>query len=411
MPVQYVSYYDVDIADVDAIVVGAGLAGSVMARELAERMEKRVLVIEKRDVVAGCLYDFTNELGIRVNKYGPHVFHTDSERVIEYISRFATLREYHHSVQAFYEGRYVPIPFNEHSIAEVFDKRTASAMIHALHIQYGTGSQVALRDLARSGISVLEDLAHYVYDHIVKDYSYHQWGLSPDDVDKQILSRFPVRVSQNDIYFTDMYQGVPVDGYTSMIERMLSHPKIQVALNTEAESVFDLVFESDDTYAPLTGIRLKDTPFMGPIVFSGPIDELFLQRFGRLPYRTVDFEFIDIEEVPTEDGFVLPCGCINHTMSSSFTRTTECKRLTGQKAAGTTLVREYPHTYEDPRTETPFFPQLTDENKVQHQVYLDLVKHLPNFYVIGRLAEYSYFDMDQMVAHALALSDAMYLAS
>lgn len=400
MSVQYRSFKDIDIRDFDAVVVGAGFAGSVIAQQLAERLGDKVLVIEKRDHIGGCMYDETDGNGIRVNLFGPHIFHTDDERVFAYLSRFTRWREYHHTVQADWYGTYLPLPFNENSIEIAFGKEKAASYIDRLENNYGCGSQITLRQLRQADDPVLKEIGSFVYENVYRSYSRKQWGVAPDQVDDAIIDRLPVRLSHEDAFYPHAHQGVPQDGYTVLFERMLDDSHITVCLQTEAESVFGMEFAGSGAEAPLTALVIQQCIFLGPIVFTGPIDELFLSRFGRLPYRSVNFCFDTRQQ-----EFALPCGTVNYTVTEDFTRVTECKRLTGQVSPVTTLVSEYPCAYDNPHEQVPLYPILNDKNREQHRKYVRMVSGLSNFSMIGRLAEYRYYDMDQMVARALRAVD------
>lgn len=402
MSVQYRNFKDIDIRDYDAVVVGAGFAGSVIAQQLAERLDDRVLMIEKRDRIAGCMYDELDENGIRVNLFGPHIFHTDDERVFSYVQRFTGWHDYHHSVMADWYSTYMPLPFNENSLEIAFGAQKAHSYIAKLEKTYGRGSLVTLGDLQAAQDEASKAVAEFVYENIYREYSRKQWGVEPDEIDPHIIGRMPVRLSRDNPYYTDAHQGEPDNGYTAMFERMLDDDRIEVCLGTEAESVFGMEFGGSGIDAPLSSVIIQDCRFLGPIVFTGPIDELFLSRFGRLPYRSVDFRFETYES-----EFALPCGTVNCTVTEDFTRVTECKRLTGQQSDVTTLVREYPCAYDNPKTQVPLYPILNEENRAQHRKYLKMVEGLSNFHIIGRLAEYRYYDMDQIVARALRAADGL----
>lgn len=402
MSVQYRKFRDIDIRAFDAVVAGAGFAGCVIAQQLAERCDMRVLVIEKRNRIGGCMYDETDSAGIRVNRYGPHVFHTDDNRVFEYLTRFCEWRMYFHRVAADWYGTYLPLPFNENSLEIALGKDIAMPLIERLEQEFGLESQFTLSMLKSMGGEDSRYVADFVYRNIFQTYSKKQWGSDSDAIDSSILDRVPVRLSRDDRYYRNAHQGVPYDGYAALFARILDDPRIVVCLETEAESVFGMEFAGPQADAPLSAVEIKDCVFLGPIVFTGPLDELFLQRFGRLPYRTVDFEFVTLD-----CEYALPCGTVNYTVTEDFTRATECKRLSGQSSSVTTLMREYPRAYEDPLHQTPLYPILSDANRERHRTYMNLVEPLPNFHAIGRLAEYTYYDMDQIVARALQASDRL----
>ncbi|CAK7002835.1 MAG: dTDP-fucopyranose mutase [Paraeggerthella hongkongensis] len=402
MGVQYRKFTDLDRSDFDVIVVGSGFAGSVVARELAERAGKRVLIIEKRGHIGGNMYDEADEAGILVHRYGPHIFHTNDKRAFDYVRRFTDWRDYQHEVLADWYGTYMPVPFNKNSMEIAFGQEKAAKLTEKLIETFGDERKVTINELRAQDDPELTEIADFIYKNVFLYYTQKQWGLTPEEVDPSVTARVPVFVSRDNRYFQDAYQGMPADGYTPLFERMLDHENIVVCLNTEAESVFDLEFESGDENAPLTAINVKDQAFEGPIVYTGPLDELFLSRFGRLPYRSLDFvyETHDKEQV-------LPCGTVNFTVTEDYTRITEFKHLTGQTAPKTTIMKEYSHSYDDPKKQIPYYAIINDQNNAHYERYLALTKPLANFYPLGRLAEYRYYNMDVIIGRALALADQL----
>ena len=402
MGVRYCDFRELDKGDFDAVVVGSGFAGAVAARELAERGGRRVLVIEKRGHIGGNMYDELDEAGILVHRHGPHIFHTDDARVFSYVRRFSDWRDYEHEVLADWYGTYLPVPFNKNSLEVAFGKERGARLARKLADVFGDGRKVAITELRAQNDPELAEVADFVYENVFLCYTQKQWGLTPEEVDPSVTARVPVFVSRDNRYFQDAYQGVPAKGYTALFERMLDHEGICVCLGTEAESVFDLEFESGEERAPLSAILIKDAPFEGPIVYTGPLDELFLSRFGRLPYRSLDFVY------ETHDAeFVLPCGTVNFTVTEDCTRVTEFKRLTGQRHPKTTTCKEYSRPYEDPLRQIPYYAILSDENRAHYERYLALTEKLPNFHPLGRLAEYRYYNMDVIVGSALSLADEL----
>lgn len=392
-------FRDIDIARYDAVVVGCGFAGSVAARQLAEYAGMRVLVIEKRSHIGGNMYDEQDESGILVHRYGPHIFHTNNRRVFDYVRLFSGFIGYQHRVLADWYGTYMPVPFNKTSMEIAFGPEKAERLIEKLVDTFGGERSVTITELREQDDPELSEVADFVYKNVFLYYTQKQWGLTPDEVDPSVTARVPVRISRDDRYFQDTYQGMPIFGYTKLFEEMLSYEGIEVCLNTEAESVFDLVFESDAEDAPLSAIRIKGEAFTGPIIYTGPLDELFLSRFGRLPYRSLDFEY------ETHDAkHVLPCGTVNYTVTEDYTRATEFTYLTGQRSDKTTVMREYSRAYTDPRDQIPYYPIISERNAAHYERYRALTESLPNFYPLGRLAEYRYYNMDEIVWRALELS-------
>ncbi|MDE8703147.1 UDP-galactopyranose mutase [Adlercreutzia equolifaciens] len=399
MAVNYANFREIDIADYDAVVVGSGFAGAVTARELAEQGGMNVLVIEKRGHIAGNMYDEYDEAGILVHRYGPHIFHTNSQEAYEYLKRFSAMSSYQHCVLADWFGTYMPVPFNKNSMEIAFGDEKAARLIKKLVDTFGDERKVTINELRAQEDPDLQEVADFIYQNVFLYYTQKQWGLTPEEVDPSVTARVPVFLSRDNRYFQDTYQGMPEDGYTKLFENMLGHEGITVCLNTEAESVFDLVFASREEDAPLEAIRIKDQEFDGPIVYTGPLDELFLGRFGRLPYRSLDFVYETFDE-----DYHLPCGTVNYTVTEDYTRITEFKWLTGQRGDKTTIMKEYSRAYEDPSTQIPYYAIINDDNDALYERYRRLTDELPNFHPLGRLAEYRYFNMDKVIVDALAAS-------
>ena len=400
MAVKYANFLDISINDYDVVVVGCGFAGAVCARQLAEQGGKRVLVLEKRAQIAGNMYDERDEAGILVHKYGPHIFHTNNVRVFNYLRRFSGFIAYKHKVLSNWYGTYIPVPFNLTSLEMCFEAQRAQELEQKLVDTFGAGARVTINELRAQKDPDLAEIADFVYKNVFLYYTQKQWGLSPDEVDPSVTARVPVLISHEEGYFQDFCQGMPVFGYTKLFEEMLGLENITVCLNTEAESVFDLHFASLDEDAPLSDIFIKDHAFKGPIIYTGPLDEMFLSRFGRLPYRSLRFEYETLDQ-----EYFQPCGTVNYTVTEDFTRITEFKYLTGQKAPNTTIMREYSLPYEDSQNQIPYYAIINDENQAHYERYLKLTETLPNFYPLGRLAEYRYYNMDVIVERALNLSD------
>ena len=400
MGVHYKDFKDIAIENYDAVIVGCGFAGGVTARELAEKGNMRVLVIEKRAQIGGNMYDEEDEYGILVHRYGPHIFHTNNARVFNYVRQFSGFTSYRHKVLSNWYGTFMPVPFNMTSLLIGFGEERGIELAKKLIDTFGEESRVTITQLREQSDPDLVEIADFVYKNVFLYYTQKQWGLTPDEVDPSVTARVPVLISLEDGYFQDSCQGMPIFGYTKLFEEMLDHENITVCLNTEAESVFDLQFETIEEDSPLKAIAIKGKPFNGPIVYTGPLDELFLQRFGRLPYRTLRFEY----ETLNQECFQ-PCGTVNYTVTDDFTRITEFKHLTGQHCDKTTIMREYSLPYEDPSTQIPYYAIINEANEAHYNRYLKLTESLPNFYPLGRLAEYRYYNMDVIIERALALSE------
>lgn len=401
MAVNYADFRDIAIEDYDAVVVGSGFAGAVSARQLAEEGGLRVLVIEKRAHIAGNMYDEYDEAGVLVHRYGPHIFHTNDQRAYDYLARFTKWSSYQHRVLADWYGTYMPVPFNKNSMEIAFGDEKAARLIEKLVDTFGDERKVTINELRAQEDPELQEVADFVYQNVFLYYTQKQWGLTPEEVDPSVTARVPVFISRDNRYFQDAFQGMPVDGYTRLFENLLGHEKITVCLSTEAESVFDLVFAGREEDAPLEAIHIKGVPFAGPIVYTGPLDELFNLDLGALPYRTLDmkFETLDMDQFQ-------PVGTVNYTTSEDYTRITEFKNMTGQILPGkTTIMKEYSKAYTPGSGETPYYAILEPENRELYERYLERVQNLTNFHPVGRLAEYRYYDMDAVTNSALDLSD------
>lgn len=356
------------------LVVGAGFAGAVVAERIASVLGERVLVVDRRSHVGGNAFDEVDDAGILVHRYGPHIFHTNSAAVFEHLSRFTAWRPYEHRVLSRVRGRLVPIPINRTTLNLLFgcDLRTDedAARFLASRAERPTGEPEAPRT---SEDVVVRAVGRELYELFFRGYTRKQWGLDPSELDASVTARVPTRTNDDDRYFTDTFQAMPAAGYTALFERMLDHPLITVRLGTDARDVPPSVHRST--------------------VFTGPIDEYFGYRFGPLPYRSLTFRFSTYDV-----GCLQPVATINEPSEDvAYTRTTEFKHLTGQVAPRTTIVREYPSASGD-----PYYPVPRPENAALYARYRALADATPNVHFVGRLATYRYYNMDQVVAQALA---------
>lgn len=364
---------------VDWIVVGAGFTGATFAERMAAA-GKRVLIIDRRAHIAGNAYDANNDHGILVHRYGPHLFHTNSAVVWNYLSAFTEWRPYEHRVLGLLEGKLVPIPFNLNSLAALFPPELASRIKGTLIEHYGLGSKVPILKLKKSTNAEIADFAEYVYRNVFESYTFKQWQLRPEELSPSVTARVPVSISYDDRYFQDEYQAMPLHGYTAMFQKMLARPNIDVMLNAEwREVVSELQAER--------------------ILYTGAIDELLDYRFGALPYRSLHFEESTLNEVQHQ-----PVGTVNYPNNFEYTRITEQKIITGQRASITTLITEYPRPHE-PGRNIAYYPIPRDENQLLYAEYLQAASvEFPNILFAGRLADYQYYNMDQACARALKLA-------
>lgn len=370
----------------DWIIVGAGMTGAVAARTLAEA-GKNVLVLEKREHIAGNAYDELDREGVLIHRYGPHIFHTNDEEVWQFLSRFTQWRTYRHKVLAEIDGEYMPVPFNLNSMVIAFGFRKAEQMKKALLEKYGEGNNVSITELRAAEEPLLRELAEFVYENVFKYYTVKQWGVKPEDIDPSVTARVPVRISKENGYFTDKYQGMPLEGYTPMFASMLEHPAITLRLNADARDLLTLQEGK---------ILFEGVPFEGKVLYTGPLDELFGYAYGRLTYRSLDFVFETLKK-----EYAQLCGTVNYTVSENYTRITEFKHLTGQKCPVTTVMKEYSKPCGE--TDIPYYPVSNEETRALYARYLSEAEKYPALVLGGRLGEFRYYNMDAAAASALRL--------
>ncbi len=359
----------------DTLVVGAGYAGSILAERLATECGHRVLVIDRRDHVAGNAYDYRDEHGVLVHKYGPHIFHTNAEKVVEYLSRFTDWRPYEHRVVALVDDKHVPIPINRTTINELYGlSLTTDEEVEAFYAERAEPMDF----IANSEDVVVAKVGRELYEKFFQGYTRKQWERDPSELDKSVCARIPLRTNDDDRYFGDKFQQMPVDGYTAIFERMLDHPAITVRTSTEFDDIFYYVAYDH-------------------VVYTGPIDAYFDHRFGKLPYRSLEFE---IKSEATPDGEkVLPVATVNYpSFDVPWTRITEYRHMTGQdRHDWTTMHVEYPRSEGD-----PYYPIPNPETQALYKRYEALAAQEAGVTFVGRLARYQYLNMDQVVGQALA---------
>ncbi len=374
----------------DCIIVGAGAAGCTAARRLAEA-GKKVLVLEQRSHVAGNTYDEKDAYGVLVHTYGPHIFHTEKQEVFDFLSRFTDWHRFDHQVVAKVHDKLLPIPFNLNTLHMVYEKEKADRLEEKLLKRYEPGARVPILDLKEQEDLELKELAEYVYEHVFLHYTMKQWGQKPEEISPQVTARVPVLISYDNRYFQEPYQGVPKEGFTRLFENMLAHENIVLRLNTRAQEILEI----KDGKIWKDGVEYK-----GTVIFTGPADELFGWEYGRLPYRSLDFVFEHYEKDDYQGHSV-----VNYTIDEDFTRITEFKHLTGQKIPGTTIVREYPRAFTGKKGQIPYYCINNPKNQALYEKYRERAEAVSNLYLLGRLAEYKYYNIDAMVEKALKLAD------
>lgn len=357
----------------DYLIVGAGFAGSVLAERLASQAGKKVLIIDKRNHVGGNAYDHYNDDGILVHKYGPHIFHTNGERIVQYLSQFTEWRPYEHRVLAHVDRQLLPIPINRTTVNRLYG---LSLQTEAECEAFFASRAEPVEHCRTSEDVVVSKVGRELYEKFFRGYTRKQWGLDPSELDAQVTARVPTRTNCDDRYFTDTFQAMPLHGYTRMFERMLAHPSIKIMLNVDYREVAGVI------------------PYR-EMIFTGPVDQFFDYRFGKLPYRSLEFrhETLDQEQA-------LPVAVVNYPNDHDYTRVTEFKHLTGQKHPKTGVVYEFPRAEGD-----PYYPIPKPECTALYNKYKALADVTPGVHFVGRLATYKYYNMDQVVSQALATFD------
>ncbi|MDB5461319.1 MAG: UDP-galactopyranose mutase, partial [Caulobacteraceae bacterium] len=355
----------------DYLIVGAGFAGSILAERLADGSKKKVLLIDKRPHIAGNAYDHKDAAGVLMHRYGPHIFHTNSQEIVSYLSRFTRWRPYEHRVLACLGGVHVPMPIN----------RTTVNTLYGLNLQ--TDEQVEaffasraepVEHIRTSEDVVVSKIGRELYERFFRGYTRKQWGLDPSELDKSVTSRVPTRTNTDDRYFTDSFQAMPAEGYTRMFENIVDHPNIEVRVGVEFEDV-------------------RDEVVYDHLIYTGPIDEYFDHRYGKLPYRSLEFRHETLDQ-----AWFQPVGTVNFPAEEvPYTRVSEYKHLTGQTHAKTTVTYEYPRAEGD-----PYYPVPRPENQALFKKYEALALQTPDVTFVGRLATYRYYNMDQVAGQALA---------
>jgi UDP-galactopyranose mutase len=354
----------------DYLIVGAGFAGSVLAERLARVAGRKVLLVDKRPHIGGNAYDHYDDAGILVHKYGPHIFHTNSREVYEFLSRFTGWRPFEHRVRASVDGQLVPIPINLDTVNALYGLNLTAFQVE----EFFRSVAVPCEAIRTSEDVIVSKVGRELYEKFFRNYTRKQWDLDPSELDASVTARVPVRTNRDDRYFTDTYQVMPKHGYTRLFENMLDHDNIKILLNTD--------------YREIEG----SIPYQ-EVIFTGPVDEYFDFRFGKLPYRSLDFKF----ETHQVERFQ-PAPVVNYPNEHAYTRITEFKYLTGQEHAKTSVVYEFPRAEGD-----PYYPVPRPENAALYKQYQALADATPGVHFVGRLATYRYYNMDQVVAQALTL--------
>jgi len=363
------------------IVVGAGFSGATIANLIAKELNESVIVVEKKDHIAGNSYDYRDKNGIMIHKYGSHIFHTNSEKVWNFIKQFGDFNTYMHEVVGIVDGIKAQIPFNFNTLYQVFPKTMAERIEKKLLEKFEYNKKIPILEFQKQNDKDLKFLADYVYEKIFLNYTIKQWGLAPNDIDSSVTARVPVFLSKDNRYFQDKYQGIPLNGYSGLVEKMLDNKNIQVILNTDFE-----IFKKNHQE------KLENAR----IFYTGSIDEYFNYEFGILPYRSVNFKF---EEYDRE--FYQSHACINYPNNYDFTRIHEYKHYLSDKTLKTVIAKEYSEFFELGKNER-YYPILSEGNQKLYEKYLNKAK-TQNIYFLGRLGDYKYYNMDLAILRAIEL--------
>lgn len=378
----------------EVIIVGAGFAGSVIARELALK-GKKVLILEKRAQIGGNMYEEIGKNGIPFHKYGPHIFHTNDENVFEYLKKFTKWFPYEHRVIGKINDKLVPIPFNFKSLEMLFPKEKADSIKEKLLQKYEPESKVSILDLINDNDELIKEFGNFVYENVFANYTAKQWEIPVEQIDKSVINRVPVVIGYDDRYFKDSIQYMPKNGYNEIFKNILDLENITIKLNQDANKLLKLDVNEKKVY-------FEGKEFNGIVVYTGPIDDAFSNEFGKLPYRSLrlDFEELNINKYQ-------PSSVVNYPNEEKFTRISEFKYFYPENneifnAESTTILKEYPAKYDG--NNTPYYCIINEENNSMYNKYKDLSKGFKNLYFCGRLAEYKYYNMDAAVKRALEVS-------
>lgn len=355
------------------LVIGAGLSGCVVAERIATELKQKVHIVDRRDHVGGNIHDRLDKNGVMVHTYGPHAFHTNNKEVWNYLSQFTEWKPYFHHVEGFIDGQNVPIPFNFNTIETLFPKEYSKKIINDLINEFGINKKVTILDLLNN--EKFKDLAQYVYEKVFLGYTQKQWDKKPEELDISVSSRVPIYTSKDNRYFQDTYQAIPEEGYTRLIENMIDSPLIKVSLCTDFSDI--------------------DVDQYEKIFYTGMIDEYFQYTLGKLPYRSLEFVLKTIDKPQYQNTAQK-----NFSSNFDFTRITEYKHFLDQQTEKSTIALEYPKAYEEGVNE-PYYPIPSEANHSLYLEYRKLAKKEKNVIFLGRLAEYKYYNMDQIVKSAL----------
>lgn len=372
--------------NMDYLVIGCGLSGAVVARHLAER-GRQVTIWERRDHIGGNMYDYVDEHGFLVQKYGPHTFHTKKKELYDYMCRFGRWQDYKLTCGAAWGGKYTPTPFNFITIDTFYPAEKAELLKEKLKKAFSGRDTATVVEVLAHPDEDIRGYAEFLFQNDYAPYTAKQWGVSPSEIDPSVLKRVPLRFSYEEGYFDDPYQVMPEQSFTHFFQNLLDHPNIHVELSVEA---LDHIQIRNDR------IFLDGVPLEIPVVYTGALDELFGGIYGRLPYRSLRFEWKYEDKESLQDAPV-----VAYPQEAGYTRITEYKKLPVQTGTGTSYALEYPLTYQEGTQQEPYYPVLTEQSQQQYEQYRRAAEAVPNLICCGRLAEFKYYNMDQALEQAL----------
>lgn len=372
----------------DVLIVGAGLSGAVIARSLAEK-GMHVSIFEKRNHIAGNMYDYYDEHGFLVQKYGPHTFHTKEKVLFDYMCQFEEWQEYKLTCGAVWDGKYTPTPFNFTTIDTFYPKEKADELKAHLQQAFPGRDTATVVEVLSNEDPLVREYAEFLFQNDYAPYTAKQWGISPKDIDPSVLKRVPLRFSYAEGYFNDPFQVMPAHSFTKFFENLLQHPNIKIQLEVDALEHLKVI--NDQLY-------WDGVPYTGMVIYTGPIDELFQFKYGRLPYRSLRFEW----KYSTKDS-IQNAPVVAYPQEKGYTRITEYKKIPVQNKKGSSYAVEYPLPYKDGQEMEPYYPVLTQDSQIQYGKYQDLAKKISNLFTCGRLGDFKYYNMDQALARALSV--------
>ncbi len=377
----------------DALVIGCGLTGAVVARFLAEELNKKVVIWERRNHIGGNMYDYYDEHNILVHKYGPHTFHTTEKILFDYMCRFAEWDEYKLTCMAYVNGKFTPTPFNFQTIDDYYDVEEADDLKQRIKKVFDGRQTATVLEVLNCNDEKVRAYAQFLFDNDYSLYTAKQWGVSAKEIDPSVLKRVPLRFSYDVGYFDDEYQVMPAKSYTEFFTNLLNHPNISVQLGVEALEHLKI------NNGKLLINNLEQNI---PVIYTGALDEIFGLEYGKLPYRSLRFEwkYEDIES--KQDAPV-----VAYPQADGFTRITEYKKLPVQNVKGTTYAVEYPLTYNENEKMEPYYPVLTEDSQLMYARYASKTKQIKGLYCAGRLADFKYYNMDQALERALELCELL----